>query len=120
MHFSNICLPTRVSTADRGSSNKYISACLYTALKSNIDHEICICKCYSHSFLSCLAKFILALCPPLKDTPLSSTIVSSPNGNCSKSFVNAQTCTTYYFIGDENHYSIYHSSKTYIYLFITF
>lgn len=41
-----------------------------------------------------LAKLILALCPPLSDTPLSPTIVLSPYGNCSKSVFNAHTLTT--------------------------
>lgn len=44
---------------------------------------------------SYLAKFILALCPPLSVTPRSPTIVLSPYGNCSKSFRKAHTSTTY-------------------------
>lgn len=43
-----------------------------------------------------LAKFILALCPPLRETPLSPTVVLSPYGNCSKSVFNAQTCITFF------------------------
>lgn len=41
------------------------------------------------------AKFILAFCPPLSDTPLSPTIVLSWYGNCLKSAFNAHTCITF-------------------------
>lgn len=42
-----------------------------------------------------LAKFIRALCPPLRLIPLSPTIVLSPYGNFSKSKFNAHDCITY-------------------------
>lgn len=45
-------------------------------------------------YFTYLAKFILAFCPPLRDAPLSPTIVLSPHGNCLKSALNAQTFTT--------------------------
>lgn len=45
-----------------------------------------------------LAKFILALCPPLNDTPLSPTIVLSPCGNSEKSLSNAHARIAYIII----------------------
>jgi len=49
----------------------------------------------NHLVYICLAKLILALCPPLKVIPLSPTIVSSPSGNCSRSLFNAHTSIIY-------------------------
>lgn len=91
MHFSNKCLPTAVSTADKGSSNKYISACLYIALKSN---TLKLIFTVNFAIVAHLAKFILALWPPLRVIPLSPTNVLSPYGNCLKSVFNAHTFIT--------------------------
>ena len=63
-YLSNICLPTSLSTALSGSSNKKTSPSSYKAL----------------------AKLTLAFWPPLKVTPLSPTMVLSPSANSSKSW----------------------------------
>lgn len=46
------------------------------------------------NFSTYLAKFILAFCPPLIDTPLSPTTDLSPYGNFTKSVFNAHTSMT--------------------------
>ncbi|KAE9537852.1 hypothetical protein AGLY_005824 [Aphis glycines] len=70
-----------------------------------ISKYLLVCKLlYNKTCKIYLAKLTLALCPPLRETPLSPTIVLSPYINCSKSVFNAHTCITLVTIKLNNKY----------------